>query len=89
MVTSANPQTQIEMAKRLKVSKTTINSTIKKKLNLKSVKKPKFHHLSPDMIENGENGPMYRRLREERWRKVITDEAWFYLANCNAKTRIK
>ncbi len=38
MVTSANPPTQIEMAKCLKVSKTAINSTIKKKLNLKSVK---------------------------------------------------
>jgi len=92
MVTSTNPPTQIEMAKRLNVSKTTINSTIKKKLNLKSVKKPKCHHLSPDMIEKRRKRawPMYRRLRENRWRKVITtDEAWFYLTNCNGKTRIQ
>ena len=33
--------------------------------------------------------PLYKKLNKAKWQKYVTsDEAWFYLANCNGKNRI-
>ncbi len=77
MVEKADPPTQREMAKVLDVSQRTIGRNIKK-LNMKLVKKPKYHALTPATIlkRYKRSWPLYLRLRKDRWKRFITsDEA--------------
>ena len=80
------------MAKKFGVSHSTINYQINNVIDKKKVKKPKGQVLSGASIEKRwkRSWQMYRRLRGQRWTKVITtDEAWFYLVNINRKTRVQ
>ena len=92
MVKNPNPITQKSMANSLNTTQRVINYQINKVLKKKLVKKPKGHALSPQTIEKRRkrSWPLYRRLRGQRWTKVITsDESWFYLSNLNRKTRVQ
>lgn len=89
-IESPNPPTQQTMANRLNTSQQVISYQINKVLNKKLVKKPKCHALSPKTIEKRwrRSWPLYRRLRCQRWKKVITsDEALFHLSVTNGKTK--
>jgi hypothetical protein len=91
MVEKADPPTQREMAKVLDVSQRTIGRNIKK-LNMKLVKKPKGHALTPATIlkRYKRSWPLYLRLRKDRWKRFIrSDEAWFYITNSGGKRNVQ
>ena len=92
MVSNPNPITQRAMAKRLETSPQVINYQINKVLKKKLVKKPKCQALSANTIEKRykRSWPLYRRLRGQRWTKVITsDEALFHLTETGGKTKVQ
>lgn len=92
MTENPNPTTQQEMANKLKTTRDVVKYQTKKVLGKKLVKKPKGQVLSDQTIEKRRKRSwgLYRRLRGERWTKVITsDEALFHLTDQNRKTRVQ
>ena len=90
MISEANPPTQRDMAKKLKVCQQTVNHHIHKTLKKKTRKKPKVHSLNTRQIEIRKNNslPLYKKL-SSNWEKIITtDEAWFYRSDSQGKRDI-
>lgn len=87
-----NPPSQTEMAKRLKVSRRTVQKIITEDLNLRPRKKPKVHKLLPRHIKNRKSTSrkLYEKyLSGQRSEFTVTlDEAYFYLEDCNHKSKI-
>ena len=92
MASDSNPPPQRHMAKVLGTSQSNISHHINKTLNLKLRRKSLVHVLSPKNIENRRRRSLalYKMLNKSKWKNVITtDEAWFYITNCNGKRRIQ
>ena len=90
-VDNVDPPTQASLAAQYNVSPSTICRLIKKS-NRRKVKKPRVHAMSPDTMEKRyrRSWQLYRLLRKNRWRRVITcDEAWFYLRTSQGKRGIQ
>jgi len=86
-----NPLPQAVLADRLNISPRQIRR-YKRKFGFRTVVKPKGHEISESSREKRyrRSWPMYLRLRGDRYKKFITsDEAWFYLKECNGQTRIQ
>jgi histone-lysine N-methyltransferase SETMAR len=87
-----NPMTQSDMAKKFKVSPTTINRVIHKDLKYVTRKKTPVHQLKPRHIKNRKTNA--RKLYEKHLSGsksdfiVTLDEAWFYLSNTDGKRKI-
>lgn len=91
MAKNPNPKTQTQIARALGVTQPVISYHINKSLNMKKKMKRLGHLLSPKNIENRRTRSwnLYRMLNNQKWRKIVTtDEAWFYVNNCNGKRRI-
>ncbi|GBL84272.1 hypothetical protein AVEN_118657-1 [Araneus ventricosus] len=74
------------MAKALDVSQQVVSHQLKHKL------KKKCHHLNERSVQirRQRSWPLYKLLREDRWRKFITtDEDWTYLPDINAKSKVQ
>lgn len=92
MVKNPNPMTQELMATKLKTTQQVISYQINHVLNKKLATKPKGQVLSAQTIEKRRqrSWPLYRRLRGQRWTKMITsDEALFHLCDTNRKTKVQ
>ncbi|XP_071041955.1 low-density lipoprotein receptor-related protein 1B [Parasteatoda tepidariorum] len=92
MTSKPDPPTQVSMAKALNVSQQVVSNQLKLKLTKKCHTKPKCHHLSERSVQirRQRSWPLYKLLRKDRWRKFITtDEAWIYLSNTNAKSKVQ
>lgn len=80
------------MAKKLGCSRQNIGYHLKNTFNLIKRKKPRCHALNDKQIEKRRVRAMalYKSLNNGKWQKYITtDEAWFYLSNCNGKRGIQ
>ena len=92
MASSSNPLTQRDMAKRLKVSQSSVCKHIHKTLQMKTRKKAKVHALTEKQQQQRHRRslPLYRLLNNGKWRKyVTTDEAWFYVNETGGKREIQ
>ncbi|GBN41416.1 hypothetical protein AVEN_210525-1 [Araneus ventricosus] len=93
MASKPDPPTQTSMAKALNVSQQVASYQLKHTLNKKChKKKPKCHHLNERSVQitRQRSWPLYKLLRKDRWRKfIITDEAWIYLSDTNAKSEVQ
>ena len=90
-ISKPNPPTQKSMANVLSISPSGVRYHIKK-LDKKLVKKPHAHRISDDSKEKRRkrSWPLYLRLRGRRFEKFITsDEAWFYLSECNGQRKVQ
>ena len=86
LITQENPPSQRLLAKKFGVSQSTINGYITKIFDLKCLKKPKVHSLSPKAIDNRakRSFALYRELNNNKWQKFLTtDEAFITLDNLN------
>lgn len=86
-----NPLTQRNMGNHLNISPRQVRR-YKSKFGLRTVKKPKGHEISEQsrLKRHRRSWPMYLRLRGGQHEKFITsDEAWFYLTDCNGQTKIQ
>lgn len=91
LVSTTNPPTQRDLARRFHCSQPAISKAIKW-LDLRIVKKPKSHALTADTIEKRRrrSWPLYLRLRGDRWRNYITtDEAWVYLSDTGRRRSVQ
>ena len=80
------------MGKKIGVSQQLVNYYLHQTLDLKTVHKPKGHHLSQAMREKrrARSWPLYLRLNLEKWKNFITsDEALFTLDGSSGKTEIQ
>ena len=83
---SENHPTQTWMATKLGVTPSTIRYHIKHSLGKKLKKKPRVHSIWRTALlrRRTRAWKLYRRLSGGRYKSYITtDEAWFYLSNCN------
>lgn len=89
--TNDNPPTQKYMSKVIGRSRSTLAYHIKKTLTLKLVKKARVHFMSKMNIEKRKNRakPFYNYLQRNLNQIITTDEAWFYLSNCNGKRAVQ
>jgi len=86
-----NPATQRALAEILNISPSGVRYHLKK-LDRKLVKKPRGHRISEASREKRRrrSWPLYLRLRGQRFEKFITsDEAWFYLSECNGQRKVQ
>ncbi|GBN33993.1 hypothetical protein AVEN_174833-1 [Araneus ventricosus] len=92
MASKPDPPTQASMVKALNVSQQVVSYQLKHTLKKKCHRKPKCHHLNERsvQIKRQRSWPLYKLLRKDRWRKfIITDEAWIYLSDTNAKSKVQ
>ena len=92
MANSTNPLTQRVMAKKLKISQTTVCRHIHTTLSRKTRKKPKVHALTARQVAMRchKSRHLYRLLSKGQWRKyVTTDEAWFYVDESSGKRELQ
>ncbi len=80
------------MAKLTRMSVGSVVHHIKNTFGLPIRRKPKVHVLTAADIAKRclRSWPMYLRLRKSRWQRwVTTDEAMFYINNCNGQRRVQ
>jgi len=85
-----DPPTQKQLGLEYKVDKSTISRIIKKQPM--DLQKTKFHAMTASTIDkrHRRSWNLYRMLRKEKWKNVITcDESWVYLTNCGGKRSIR
>lgn len=90
-ITGHSPLTQNQLARKHKVSQTTIHRIIHDDLHGELRKKCRVHALSDAMISQRlERGPRFLKWIEGRkWENVLTiDEAWVYLTHCNGRRKV-
>ncbi|GBM62816.1 hypothetical protein AVEN_212161-1 [Araneus ventricosus] len=66
-----------------------LKHTLKKKKAIKNLNAIILNEKSVQ-IRRQLSSPLYKLLREDRWRKFITtDESWIYLSDINAKSKVQ
>lgn len=86
-----NPPSQVQMARRFQVSRSTIQRMITK-LGMRLVVKPKCHAISDKTIKKRfeRSWKLYMKLKNDNWKKFITsDECLFTVDQLGGQTRVQ